>query len=77
MRHDMCLLKVYLDEEEGRKLIAEEIALVTNRNGNITLKNLKFEEKTLNNVEIVLIDTLNSFLILKRRRNKLENNDLR
>jgi len=76
MRHDMCLLKVYLDEEEGRKLIAEEIALVTNRNGNITLKNLKFEEKTLNNVEIVLIDTLNSFLIL-RRRNKLENNDLR
>jgi len=73
----MCLLKVYLDEEEGRKLIAEEIALVTNRNGNITLKNLKFEEKTLNNVEIVLIDTLNSFLILKRRRNKLENNDLR
>jgi len=77
MRHDMCLLKVYLDEEEGRKLIAEEIALVTNRDGNITLKNLKFEEKTLNNVEIVLIDTLNSFLILKRRRNKLENNDLR
>ena len=76
MRHDMCLLKVYLDEEEGRKLIAEEIALVTNRDGNITLKNLKFEEKTLNNVEIVLIDTLNSFLIL-RRRNKLENNDLR
>ena len=76
MRHDMCLLKVYLDEEEGRKLIAEEIALVTNRNGNVTLKNLKFEEKTLNNVEIVLIDTLNSFLIL-RRRNKLENNDLR
>ena len=73
----MCLLKVYLDEEEGRKLIAEEIALVTNRDGNITLKNLKFEEKTLNNVEIVLIDTLNSFLILKRRRNKLENNDLR
>ena len=72
----MCLLKVYLDGEERRKLIAEEIALVTNRNGNITLKNLKFEEKTLNNVEIVLIDTLNSFLIL-RRRNKLENNDLR
>jgi len=72
----MCLLKVYLDGEDGRKLIAEEIALVTNRNGNITLKNLKFEEKTLNNVEIALIDTLNSFLIL-RRRNKLENNDLR
>ena len=72
----MCLLKVYLDGEEGRKLIAEEIALVTNRNGNVTLKNLKFEEKTLNNVEVVLIDTLNSFLIL-RGRNKLENNDLR
>jgi len=63
----MCLLKVYLDEEEGRKLIAEEIALVTDHDGNITLKNLKFEEKTLNNVEIVLIDTLNSFLLLKRR----------
>jgi len=64
----MCLLKVYLDEEEGRTLIAEEVALVTKQNGNITLKNLKFEEKTLNNVEIVLIDTLNSFLILKRRK---------
>ncbi|HEX69585.1 CooT family nickel-binding protein [Candidatus Bathyarchaeota archaeon] len=64
----MCLLKVYLTEGgTSKKLIAEEIALVTKSSGNITLKNLKFEEKTLSNVEIVLIDTLNSFLLLKRR----------
>ena len=30
----MCLLKVYLDKEKlGRKLIAEEIALVTKERG--------------------------------------------
>jgi len=76
MRYQHVPFKGVFRRRRGKKVNSEEIALVTNRNGNVTLKNLKFEEKTLNNVEIVLIDTLNSFLIL-RRRNKLENNDLR
>jgi ABC-type antimicrobial peptide transport system ATPase subunit len=64
----MCLLKVYVDEEKsGKKLIAEEIALVIKDNGKIKLKNLEFEEINLDNVEIVSIDTLNSVLLLKSR----------
>ncbi len=64
----MCLLKVYVDEgKSGKKLVAEEIALVTKENGKIKLKNLEFEEISLGNVEVVLIDTLNSVLLLKSR----------
>jgi ABC-type antimicrobial peptide transport system ATPase subunit len=54
----MCLLKVYVDEgKSGKKLVAEEIALVTKDNDKIKLKNLEFEEISLDNVEIVSIDT--------------------
>ncbi len=64
----MCLLKVYVDEgKSGKKLVAEEIALVTKDNDKIKLKNLEFEETSLHNVEIVLVDTLNSVLLLKGR----------
>jgi len=64
----MCLLKVYVDEgKSGKKLIAEQIALVTKDDDKIKLKNLDFEEISLDNVEIVLIDTLNSVLLLKGR----------
>ncbi len=64
----MCLLKVYVDEgKSGKKLIAEEIALVSKVDGKIKLKNLEFEEIGLDNVEIVSIDTLNSVLLLKGR----------
>jgi len=64
----MCLLKVYVDQgKSGKKLIAEEIALVSKADGKINLKSLEFEEISLDNVEIVLIDTLNSFLLLKGR----------
>jgi ABC-type antimicrobial peptide transport system ATPase subunit len=64
----MCLLKVYVDEgKSGKKLVAEEIALVTKDNDKIKLKNLEFEEISLDNVEIVSIDTLNSVLLLKGR----------
>lgn len=64
----MCLLKVYVDEgKSGKKLVAEEIALVTKNNDEIKLKNLEFEETSLHNVEIVLVDTLNSVLLLKGR----------
>jgi len=64
----MCLLKVYVDEgKSGKKLIAEEIALVTRDNDKVKLKNLEFKEISLGNVEIVSIDTLNSVLLLKGR----------
>jgi len=64
----MCLLKVYVDEgKSGKKLVAEEIALVSEDHGKIKLKNLDFEETSLDNVEIVLVNTLNSVLLLKSR----------
>jgi len=64
----MCLLKVYVDQgKSGKKLIAEEIALVVREDGKIKLKNLELEEIMLDDVEIVLIDTLNSVLLLKDR----------
>lgn len=64
----MCLLKVYVDQgKSGKKLIAEEIALVNKADGKIKLRNLEFEEISLDNVEIVSIDTLNSVLLLKGR----------
>ena len=64
----MCLLKVYVDEgKSGKKLVAEEIALVSKDDGKIRLKNLEFEETSLDNVDIVLVDTLNSVLLLKSR----------
>jgi len=67
----MCLLKVYLDEGSlGRRLIAQEIALVAKDKDTIRLRNLEFEDRTIDNVEIVLIDTLNSVLLLKRKGDK-------
>jgi len=65
----MCLLKVYVDQGKlGKKLVAEEIALVSKADGKIKLKSLEFEEISLDNVEIVSIDTLNSVLLLKGRK---------
>ncbi|PDM27085.1 hypothetical protein CP083_00400 [Candidatus Bathyarchaeota archaeon B24-2] len=67
----MCLLKVYLDEGSlGRRLVAQEIALVAKDKDTIRLRNLEFEDRTIDNVEIVLIDTLNSVLLLKRKGDK-------
>jgi len=64
----MCLLKVYIDEgKSGRKLVADEVALISREGDSIILKNLDFEETSLHNIEIVSIDTLNSVLILKGR----------
>ena len=62
----MCLLKVYVDEgKSGKKLVAEQIALVLKDGDEIKLKNLDFEEIKLDNVQILSIDTLNSVLPLK------------
>jgi len=65
---EMCLLKVYVQEgNTGRKLVAQEIALVNKISKNVKLVNLDFEETILENVDILSIDTLNSVLLLKKR----------
>ena len=64
----MCLLKVYLEDgNSDRKLIAEDIALVSKENNEIKIRNLNFEEKTLEDVDIVMVDALNSVLLLRKR----------
>lgn len=68
----MCLLKVYVtDGKSSRNLVAEGIALVTKEDGKIKLKNLEFKETSLENVEIVLIDVINSMLLLKKGADKI------
>jgi len=64
----MCLLKVYLEDgNSDRKLIAEDIALISKENDGVKIRNLNFEEETLKDVDIVMIDALNSILLLKKR----------
>ena len=64
----MCLLKVYLEDGNlDRKLIAEDIALVSKEDNGVKIRNLNFEEETLEDVDIVLIDALNSILLLRKR----------
>ena len=63
----MCLLKVYLEgEEAARRFIAEDVALILKKDGKIRIRNVDFEEKTLNNVDIVEIDALNSIVLLRK-----------
>ena len=64
----MCLLKIYLkDGNQDRKLIAEDIALVSKEDNGVKIRNLNFEEETLEDVDIVMIDALNSVLLLRKR----------
>jgi len=64
----MCLLKVYLEDgNSDRKLIAEDIALISKENDGVKIRNLNFEEETLKDVDIIMIDALNSILLLKKR----------
>ena len=55
------------DGNSDRKLIAEDIALVSKENNEIKIRNLNFEEKTLEDVDIVMVDALNSVLLLRKR----------
>jgi len=64
----MCLLKVYLEDgNQDRKLIAENVALISKKNNGVKIRNLNFEEETLEDVDIVMIDALNSILLLRKR----------
>lgn len=65
---EMCLLKVCVQEgKTGKKIVAQEIALVRKENGKVRLVNLDFEEIIFEDVDILSIDTLNSVLLLKRQ----------
>ncbi|RLI35692.1 hypothetical protein DRO53_00635 [Candidatus Bathyarchaeota archaeon] len=58
----MCLFKVYLD---GRKL-AEGVAVAEKRNGKLRLFNSALREvASLENVELVKVDTLNELILLR------------
>jgi predicted RNA-binding protein len=62
----MCLLKVYLEKGSDRRLIAEDVALVVREGSGIKLRSLELmDEVSLEDVDISLIDTLNSVMILK------------
>jgi len=64
----MCLLKVYLEDgNKDRKLIAEDIAMISKEDNGIKIRSLNFEEEMLEDVEIVMIDALNSVLLLRKR----------
>jgi predicted RNA-binding protein len=65
----MCLLKVYLEKESDRRLIAEDVALVVREGSGIKLRSLELMDVvTLGEVDIFLVDTLNSVMILKPKK---------
>ncbi len=62
----MCLLKVYLEEDTDRKLIAKEVFLILKEGNIVSLKSMELETVvTLEEVDVSSIDTLNSVMILK------------
>ena len=44
------------DGNRDRKLIAEDIALISKENDGVKIRNLNFEEETLEDVDIVMIN---------------------
>lgn len=65
----MCLIKVYLDKEKGRKLVARDVALIVKEGSKVTLKSVELKElATIEGVDISLIDTLNSIMIVEPKK---------
>jgi hypothetical protein len=64
----MCLLKVYLDKKGERSLIAKDVALVVREGNEIKLRSSEIRNMaTLQEVDIYLVDTLNSIMVVKPR----------
>lgn len=62
----MCLLKVYLDDGNGRRLVAEDVALVVKEGGGLKLIGLELVGGVVaEGVEMSRIDTLNAVMIVK------------
>ena len=64
----MCLIKVYMEKGDSKELIAEDIAFVIKEGDNIILRSLEFKDiSALEGVDISLIDTLNSTMLIKSK----------
>jgi predicted RNA-binding protein len=62
----MCLIKVYIDKEKGKELVAEEVAFVVKEEDKIVLRSLEFKDVSLlEGVDISYLDTLNSVMMIK------------
>ena len=64
----MCLLRVYLRiNGDKRRLIAEEVALISREGDKLRLRDVNFKETVLSGVDIAMIDALNSILLIERK----------
>jgi len=64
----MCLLRVYLRiNGDKRRLIAEEVALISREDDKLRLRDVNFKETVLSGVDIAMIDALNSILLIERK----------
>ena len=54
-------------EENKRRLIAEEVALVSREGDKLRLRDVNFKETVLSGVDIAMIDTLNSILLVEKK----------
>lgn len=63
----MCLLKIYVNDARngGRRLVAENVALIAADRGCIKILNVDAEERILPNMKISLIDALNSIVVIE------------
>jgi len=62
----MCLIKVYMEKGEDKKLVAEEVAFVVKEGDKIVLRSLEFEDlSALEGVDISLLDMLNSVMVIR------------
>lgn len=64
----MCLIKVYMEKGDSKELVAEDIAFVIKNGNQIILRSLEFKDvSVLEGVDISLIDTLNSSMLIKSK----------
>ena len=64
----MCLLRVYLRiDGDKRRLIAEEVALISREGDKLRLRDVNFKETVLSGVDIAMIDALNSILLIEKK----------
>jgi len=65
----VCLLKAYLEEGGVRKLVAVDVAFIQSEEGGLRLKSVEQGgDVFLKNVELLMLDALNSVVILKPKR---------
>jgi len=54
-------------EGDKRRLIAEEVALVSREGDKLRLRDVNFRETILSGVDIAMIDALNSILLIEKK----------